>query len=659
MAVQPQQTTQEQDSLPVTVDALAAAVVVVYAQGEQDLIAQSGQFIREALQSPLDAPPRFLLYSRLRRAADQVSAGIRMQVASLAYRVADTAARNGNATAAREVRKYAEKYRLSGNVLDLLPHNVNSARMIADDLSKRLDAAAVRITRFADDAYRAAVVSGAVTQALDNATPFEASAQAWRELSARGVKGFTDKSGRNWDLASYVEMATRTATQRAYNASHRDRLTQAGINYFTISTTGRPCVLCAPWEGKVLADRGAGIATEPSATDSTQTVTFAVSATIEEATAAGLFHPNCFPGEVLVTAPTGVRAADSRWYEGDVVIINTASGNELTVTPNHPVLTPEGWVAAGKLMVGGNVLSYGGDVERVDGMRPDDELVPTPISDVFDSLAQSGAVLSMSVPASAEQFHGDGEGSDVKVVFARGFLEDDRIDAEAFDGLGDDPFFAGGMGFPDLLGTGTFDEVTLATGHTSDSVVGGVSDFGALCGRHARIAAVSSLSAGDVGTLPLEQVTDGPLLDSESVSDLLLSLTGLVTADHIVNIRTREFAGHVYNLQSGGGWYVANSIVVHNCKHVLTSYLPGVTTLRSNGWTAEDEQAYKNTQQLRALENAVRKAKQQALGAATDLDKRRANARVRDLQARIRAHTAATGLLRRPGREQLSLGYKP
>jgi hypothetical protein len=275
-------------------------VVVVYSRGEQDLIAQSGQFIREAIQAPPNSPPRYMLYSRLQRAAQQVSAGIRMQVAGMAQTVADTAARNGNATAAREVRKYAEKYRLSGNVLDLLPHNVNSARMIADDLSKRLDAAAVRITRFADDAYRA---------------------------------------------------------------------------------------LCAPWEGKVLADAGAGIASEPSAADSTQTVTFAVSATIEEATAAGLFHPNC--------------------------------------------------------------------------------------------------------------------------------------------------------------------------------------------------------------------------------------------------------------------------------KHVLMSYLPGVTTLRTNGWTPEDEQAYKNTQQLRALENEVRKAKMQAAGAVTDMDKRRANARARELQARIRDHTAATGLLRRPGREQISLGYKP
>jgi hypothetical protein len=382
---QPQQTPQ-QETLPATVSTLAAAVVVVYTTGEQDLISQSGQFIREALQAPVNSPPRYLLHSRLQRAAQQVSAGIRMQVAGLAQRVADTAARNGNATAAREVRRYAEKYRLSGNVLDLLPHDVNSARMIADDLSKRLDAAALRITRFADDAYKAAVASGAVAQVLDKAVPLASQAQAWRELTAKGVTGFTDKSGRNWNLASYVEMATRTATQRAYNASHRDRLTLAGITYFTISTTGRPCPLCAPWEGKILADAGAGIATEPNASNG-DPVTFHVSATIEEATAAGLFHPNC--------------------------------------------------------------------------------------------------------------------------------------------------------------------------------------------------------------------------------------------------------------------------------KHTLTGYLPGVTVLKLNQWTPADEAAYQDTQTLRALERAVRASKQQAAGAVNDLDKRRAQARTRDLQAQIRDHANSTGLLRRPNREQPSLGYKP
>jgi hypothetical protein len=601
------------------------------------------------------------LHSDLRREADRTAAQVQARVQVMARTVADTAARNGNATAAREVRGYADRYALSGNVTDLLPHDVNSARLMGQDLESRLSAAAHRITRFADDAYRAATASGATAQILTDlgkATPAEAQAQAWRELTARGVTGFTDKAGREWNLATYVEMATRTATQRAYNASHRERLTLADITYFTISTTGRPCPLCAPWEGKVLADRGEGPVTEPDASNG-QPVTFHVAATIEDATAAGLFHPNCFPGFVEVSSPSGVRAADSRWYEGDVVIIKTASGNELTVTPNHPVLTPHGWVAAGELVVGDDVLSYGSDVKSVDVVSPDDELVPTPIGDVFDTLTKSGAVLSMSVPSSPEQFHGDGKGSDVKVVFSRRFLEDNGIDTESLDGFGDLPLLDGGVGLADLLGSGSLDEVGLDSLHAPDSVMGGSGDEGSLCGRHALIASLRSLSLGDVRATSNEPTADAGLTDSERGRDLALSLAGKVTLDSIVNIRTREFAGHVYNLQSGDGWYVASSIVVHNCKHTLTSYLPGVTQLKPNAWTAANEQDYKNTQQLRALERAVRASKLQAVAALTPLDKARATRAVRAGQARIRDFTAQTGLLRRNRREQIDLGNRP
>ena len=282
----------QQETLPATVDSLAAAVVVVYAQEQDNLLIVSGRLVREALADPSQMP---LLWGRLRRAAQEASQRVRARAYPMAQHVVDVASRNGNASAAREARALADRFTLPSKVTPLLPHDANSARFMTADLASRLDAAAARITRFADDAYRAATVSGSMEQILEHlgkATPQAAQAQAWRELTAKGISGFTDKSGREWNLASYVEMATRTATQRAYNASHRDRLTLAGINYFTISTTGRPCPLCAPWEGKVLADGGAGIATEPNARTG-EPFTFHVSATIEEATAAGLFHPNC------------------------------------------------------------------------------------------------------------------------------------------------------------------------------------------------------------------------------------------------------------------------------------------------------------------------------------------------------------------------------
>jgi hypothetical protein len=313
-----------QESLPSTVDQMAAAVLLLFGAGEQRLITGSAELVRAAIANPALAPS---LRGGLDRLAVDVATDVLSQVHTLADNVADTAARNGNASAAREVRaleRSVENWHASP-VSDLLPHNVTASKLIAEDLSHRLSAAAGRITRFADDAYRAATTAGALAQinpALDvihrtmqSATPAEAQAQAWRELTAKGVTGFTDSAGREWNLATYVEMATRTATQRAYNGSHRERLTLAGITYFTISTTGRPCPLCAPWEGKVLADRGAGEVTEPHAAGD-GTVTFDVAATIEEAMAAGLFHPNC-KHTLTAYLPGVTRLLPNQWTDRD------------------------------------------------------------------------------------------------------------------------------------------------------------------------------------------------------------------------------------------------------------------------------------------------------------------------------------------------------
>jgi hypothetical protein len=302
--------TQQEQTLPSTVDALALVVLVVYQGAETELVIGSGQLIRSAIKNPSEAP---YLYGRLQTLAQQIRTRVRSQVADLAAKVVDEAARNGNLAAVRALKRISTAHPGVRVTTALLPHDRNSARFLAEDLARRLDAAAAKIVRFADDAYRAATVSAALSQILDRATPAEAQAQAWRELSAKGVTGFTDKAGREWTLSSYVEMATRTATQKAFNASHKDRLTQAGIVYFTISTTGRPCPLCAPWEGRVLADAGKGVATEDG-------YTFEIAATVEEATAAGLFHPNCkhtlsayLPGTTVLRKNTWTKADEDQY----------------------------------------------------------------------------------------------------------------------------------------------------------------------------------------------------------------------------------------------------------------------------------------------------------------------------------------------------------
>jgi hypothetical protein len=252
----------------------------VFGAAQQELQARSTRLVAQALADPA---LMWTLQARLRAEAN-------------------TVARQAAAKVPQLVR----------NVIGLavIPdHQPNSVAQIARDLTDALTAAAQRITRFADDAYRAAVAEAAARQVSGELVPHAAQQAAWRDLMGQGITGFTDTAGRNWTLSSYTEMAVRTATARAYRDSAQERMAAMGLHFYTISTTGRPCPLCRPWEGKVLSPIGAG-------TTESDGHLFDVAATVQEAVAAGLFHPNCM--HTLVAYIPGVtRLVQGTWTDAD------------------------------------------------------------------------------------------------------------------------------------------------------------------------------------------------------------------------------------------------------------------------------------------------------------------------------------------------------
>jgi hypothetical protein len=99
------------------------------------------------------------------------------------------------------------------------------------------------------------------------------------DLASRGITGFTDKAGRQWDLATYTEMATRTAVSNAWDDMQADAAVRSGLNLVETGTTSTEgsCPLCIPWLNRKLSLTGA---TEGYPT-------------VDEAKAAGWRHPNC------------------------------------------------------------------------------------------------------------------------------------------------------------------------------------------------------------------------------------------------------------------------------------------------------------------------------------------------------------------------------
>ncbi|MFD7413523.1 phage minor capsid protein [Kitasatospora purpeofusca] len=88
-----------------------------------------------------------------------------------------------------------------------------------------------------------------------------------------------------------------------------------------------------------------------------------------------------------------------------------------------------------------------------------------------------------------------------------------------------------------------------------------------------------------------------------------------------------------------------------NCRHSISLYLPGVTRPPSSP-PHPGGATYEDTQRQRYLERQIRAWKRKQAAAMDDEARRRAGARVRTYQARVRQLTAETGLRRKPQREQ-------
>jgi minor capsid protein 2 len=107
----------------------------------------------------------------------------------------------------------------------------------------------------------------------------QAAQKALDRFAEHGITGFTDRAGRDWDLLSYVEMATRTAVSHAYDNLHNAALVRSGIDLVTVYTHSAEgsCPQCLPWLGKTLSLTG-------------QTPGHP---TMAQARATGFRHPNC------------------------------------------------------------------------------------------------------------------------------------------------------------------------------------------------------------------------------------------------------------------------------------------------------------------------------------------------------------------------------
>lgn len=276
-------------------------------------------------------------------------------------------------------------------------------------------------------------------------------------------------------------------------------------------------------------------------------------------------HPRCLHEDSLVLPGGGVSAVSKRWYEGDFVTIETLE-NKLTVTPNHPILTLDGWVAAGDLTEGDNVLGYSGSEWESLIVNANNKNVKTVVKDIFSSFGVDG----FRVPTSAPDFHGDGAGSDIAIIRTNGEIVNDW-NSRVLQPSSESDFILRNVIEQTPL-TELSPETELVKGNvpSSGSIVSSRDLLLALFGRHSAPLDTFGfgLSSYMYSILNETAANDRPA-DTKLFSKAIFGFSGDITLQKIVKISNFYSSGHVYNLQTDSEMYLANNIITHNCRCMI------------------------------------------------------------------------------------------
>ena len=278
-------------------------------------------------------------------------------------------------------------------------------------------------------------------------------------------------------------------------------------------------------------------------------------------------HPQCFSGDAVVAAH-GISAYFKRWFEGEIVVIGVAGQANLTVTPNHPILTQRGWVAAGDLQLTDQLFKSENPRAALAGRNPDHDYVEARFDEVFSAALMAGRMPASAVPLSTKDFHGDGVvNTHVHVVRADRFLYlDEAKRHQTFT----DRAFWGAESFQSetcFAFDGGAAERVQRFGFSSASNVSGSDPNGALFGSRfgpspEHVGAV----VADLQTHTFPTIAKRAAVAADAPAYLHARLAGHITPVQIQSLGISEFRGYVFNIQTAEGWYFANGIIAHNCR---------------------------------------------------------------------------------------------
>ncbi|MCK9569602.1 phage minor capsid protein [Candidatus Pacearchaeota archaeon] len=156
---------------------------------------------------------------------------------------------------------------------------------LADNAYSRLQDVNNVVGRRVDDVFRQVALEHAKGSVIGYQTTRQAAKNIREDLAKRGITGFVDKAGHEWDMRRYAKVLAQETTNQSFRQGTINRFQEKGHDLVRLSSHSGSCPKCSPWQGRTLSLSGS----DPDYPS------------VEEARAAGIFHVSCL--HILSLAP--------------------------------------------------------------------------------------------------------------------------------------------------------------------------------------------------------------------------------------------------------------------------------------------------------------------------------------------------------------------
>lgn len=204
--------------------------------------------------------------------------------------------------------------------------NEKKLKALIDETKENFEKAELSILRYSNDQYRKIIYDAQVYANTGSGTPQQAIDMATKDFLSKGINNIEYSNGAMVNIASYAEMAIRTANKRAYLQGEGEKRNEWGVHTVLVPNRGGGCPYCIKFQGKIFIDDVWSGGTEAESNSTGYPL-------LSTAVKARLFHPNCkdtvvtyFPG--INTKPIPPTEAELEVKKQNYVIEQKQRYNE-------------------------------------------------------------------------------------------------------------------------------------------------------------------------------------------------------------------------------------------------------------------------------------------------------------------------------------------